>query len=59
MVMDNLQVHKMKRVGELIEGVGAEVLFLPHYSPGFSPIEETSLQQCGREQCTLLVECLG
>ena len=41
MVMDNLKVHKMKRVRELIEGVGAEVLFLPPYSPDFSPIEET------------------
>ena len=40
-VMDNLQVHKMKRVRELIEGVGAEVSFLPPYSPDFSPIEET------------------
>jgi transposase len=40
-VMDNLQVHKMKRVRELIEEVGAEVLFLPPYSPDFSPIEET------------------
>jgi transposase len=39
-VMDNLQVHKMKRVRELIEGEGAEVLFLPPYSPDFSPIEE-------------------
>ena len=40
-VMDNLQVHKMKKVRELIEGVGAEVLFLPPYSPDLSPIEET------------------
>ena len=39
-VMDNLQVHKMKRVRELIEGAGAEILFLPPYSPDFSPIEE-------------------
>ena len=39
-VMDNLQVHKMKRVREPIEGAGAEVLFLPPYSPDFSPIEE-------------------
>ena len=38
--MDNLQVHKSRRVKELIEGVGAEVLFLPPYSPDFSPIEE-------------------
>ena len=39
-VMDNLQVHKMKKVKELIEGAGAEVLFLPPYSPDLSPIEE-------------------
>jgi transposase len=39
-VMDNLQVHKMKRVRDLVEGAGAEVLFLPPYSPDFSPIEE-------------------
>lgn len=40
-VMDNLQVHKSARVRELIESAGAEVLFLPPYSPDFSPIEET------------------
>jgi transposase len=39
-VMDNLQVHKMKRVRELVEGTGAEISFLPPYSPDFSPIEE-------------------
>lgn len=39
-VMDNLQVHKSSRVRELIEGVGASVLFLPAYSPDFSPVEE-------------------
>ena len=38
--MDNLQVHKSLRVRELIEGAGASVLFLPSYSPDFSPIEE-------------------
>jgi len=38
--MDNLRVHKMRRVRELIEGEGAEILFLPPYSPDFSPIEE-------------------
>jgi transposase len=40
-VMDNLQVHKSLRVKDLIEGAGAEILFLPPYSPEFSPIEET------------------
>jgi transposase len=39
-VMDNLHVHKSLRVRELIEGAGASVLFLPSYSPDFSPIEQ-------------------
>ena len=39
-VMDNLQVHKSLRVRELIQSAGAEILFLPPYSPDFSPIEE-------------------
>ena len=38
-VLDNLQVHKSLKVRELIEGPGASVLFLPSYSPDFSPIE--------------------
>ena len=40
MVMDNLQAHKSTKVCKLIESVGASVLFLPPYSPDFSPIEE-------------------
>lgn len=39
-VMDNLQVHKTKRVRELIEERGCQLLFLPSYSPDFNPIEE-------------------
>jgi transposase len=39
-LMANLQVHKSSQVRELIEVVGASVLFLPAYSPDFSPIEE-------------------
>jgi transposase len=39
-VMDNLQVHKMRRVRELIEGSGCQHVFLPSYSPDFNPIEE-------------------
>jgi transposase len=39
-VMDNLQAHKSLKVREHIEGAGASVLFLPSYSPDFSPIEE-------------------
>ena len=39
-VMDNLSVHKMKKVRELIEGRGCRLVFLPSYSPDFNPIEE-------------------
>ncbi len=39
-VMDNLQVHKMRRVRELIEGRGCSLVFLPSYSPDFNPIEQ-------------------
>ena len=39
-VMDNLSVHKSERVRELIEGAGAQVLYLPPYSPDLNPIEE-------------------
>lgn len=38
-VLDNLSVHKARRVRELIEARNCEVLFLPAYSPDFSPIE--------------------
>ena len=39
-VMDNLRVHKSARVRQLIEDQDCQVLFLPAYSPDFSPIEE-------------------
>ncbi len=39
-VMDNLSVHKGARIRQLIEEKGCQVLFLPAYSPDFSPIEE-------------------
>ena len=40
-IMDNLSAHKGKRVEQLIEAKGCQLLFLPGYSPDFSPIEET------------------
>ncbi len=39
-VMDNLGAHRSERVRELIEERGCSLLFLPPYSPDFSPIEE-------------------
>ena len=39
-IMDNLRIHKGKKVQQLIEARGCQVLFLPAYSPDLSPIEE-------------------
>lgn len=39
-LLDNLGAHKTQRVRELIEARGAEVWFLPAYSPDLNPIEE-------------------
>ena len=38
-VLDNAKIHKTPRTRELIEASGAEVLFLPPYSPDYNPIE--------------------
>ena len=38
-LMDNSPAHIVKRVGELIEGRGAKLIYLPPYSPEFNPIE--------------------
>lgn len=37
--LDNIKFHKIGEVRELIESVGAKLVFLPPYSPDFSPIE--------------------
>ena len=39
-VMDNLSSHKVDGVCKLIEKAGAEVLYLPPYSPDLNPIEK-------------------
>jgi transposase len=39
-VMDNLSCHKVDGVRQAIEAKGAEVLYLPAYSPDLNPIEE-------------------
>jgi len=38
-VMDNLGSHQLAGVRAAIEGAGCRLLFLPPYSPDFSPIE--------------------
>ncbi len=39
-VMDNLSSHKVTGVRERIEAAGAELLYLPPYSPDLNPIEK-------------------
>ncbi len=38
--MGNLGAHKSPRITELLASVGAEIVYLPFYSPDLSPIEK-------------------
>lgn len=38
-VMDNCSIHQGKEIENLIEMAGAKLIYLPPYSPDFSPIE--------------------
>ena len=65
-VLDDLSAHKKgDRVRELVEERGAELLFLPSYSPDFSPIEEafsklkSSLRREKARTKGALVEAMG
>jgi transposase len=39
-VMDNLGAHQPQKIRELIEARGAELVFVPSYSPDLNPIEQ-------------------
>jgi transposase len=39
-VLDNLSAHKMAGVRKAIEATGAQLLYLPPYSPDLNPIEQ-------------------
>ena len=64
-VMDNLQAHKGARVRLAIEAKRCQILFLPGYSPDFSPIEEafsklkTALRRAGARTREALQEAIG
>src|SRR5829696_9016356 len=65
-IMDNLPAHKpKKRVRELIEARGCELIYLPAYSPDFNPIEEAFakikgiLRRAGARTKDALVDVLG
>ena len=38
-IMDNAPFHNSRKIRELIESAGCELLFLPSYSPDLNPIE--------------------
>ena len=38
-LMDNVKTHKGKKVEEIIGSTGAQLRYLPRYSPDFSPLE--------------------
>jgi transposase len=39
-VLDGLGAHRTQRITELVQARGAELVFLPSYSPDLNPIEE-------------------
>ena len=39
-VVDNVGAHQPERIRALVAAVGCQLVFLPAYSPGLSPIEE-------------------
>ena len=64
-VLDNLGAHKGERVRELIESRGCSLLFVPPYSPDFSPIEEAFskvkalLKKTAARSREALIEAIG
>lgn len=64
-VMDNLGAHRPKRIRELIEDRGCELLYLPSYSPDYNPIEEAFakiknlLRKAAARTKDALVEAMG
>jgi len=59
-VMDNLSSHKGPRVQEIIRAAGAELRYLPPYSPDFNPIENAfaKLKALLRKEAARTVEAL-
>jgi transposase len=64
-IMDNLGAHRPKRIRELIEERGCELLYLPSYSPDYNPIEEAFakiknlLRKAAARSREALVEAIG
>jgi len=59
-ILDNLSAHKVDSVRPLIEARGAQLLYLPPYSPDFNPIEQawSKIKQLLRAAKARLLEAL-
>jgi transposase len=64
-VLDNLSSHKTDTVVDLLTHAGCQVLFLPVYSPDFSPIEEAFsklkafLRRCRCQSVPALIKAIA
>ena len=64
-VLDRLGAHRTEKVRELVEARGAELVFLPSYSPDLNPIEEAFskikqlVRKAGARVREALVEAIG
>lgn len=64
-VIDNASFHKSARINNLIECVGAKLIYLPPYSPDLNPIEyywhkiKASIRKMMRDNKILLDEAMG
>jgi transposase len=64
-ILDNLSIHQGPRVRAAIEARGCRLLFLPAYSPAFSPIEgafskvKTFLRRQGARRRATLQEAIA
>jgi transposase len=64
-VLDGLGAHRPKKIRELIEARGADLVFLPSYSPELNPIEEAFskvkalVRKEGARLSEALVEAIG
>jgi transposase len=64
-VLDGLGAHRTEKVRELVQARGADLLFLPSYSPDLNPIEEAFskikalVRKAGARMREALVEAIG
>lgn len=64
-VLDGLGAHRTESVRELVEATGADLLFMPSYSPDLNPMEEAFskikniVRKAGARTSEALVEAIS